>query len=55
MKMEAFYDVKALNSKARKFYLNIRGNRELLKVAEQKVDTIRSTLRKDSFNSSEYN
>ena len=54
MKMEAHY-VKALNSKARKFYSDITGNGESLKVAEQKVDTIRYTLQKDSFNSSEYN
>lgn len=53
--METHYDVKALNSKARKFYLSITGNGESLKVAKQKVDTTRSTLQKDGFNSSEYN
>lgn len=53
--MEAHYDVKALNSQARKFDLNVTSNGESLKVAEEMVDTITSTFWKDSFNSNEYN
>lgn len=50
--MELRFDVKALNTQERKFYLHIRDIGVSMKVAEQKVDT---TLQKDSFNTSECN
>lgn len=53
--MEPHSDVKALNTQGRKLQLNIIGNGVTLKVAEQKADTIGSTLEKASFNTSEYN
>ena len=53
--MKARFDVKTVNTEGKKNLFKTIGNRESLKTAEQKVGTMRSTLWKDSFNSTEYN